>query len=153
MLFLIGCDAEEKEEVLCPDGDPFCYESNSVKWSDKSDTMDWNSAKDYCDELGGRLPTVSELRALIKACPETVTNGKCELVDDCLTDDCKIDKCLGCEWDGDGKYSVFSDNETYWTSSLKEETDDTVAYIGFYGAKIGFTLKSALGLKARCVEQ
>jgi len=152
LFMAVSCGGEEKEKILCPDDNIFCNEFNGVNWSDKSDTMDWNKGKSYCDELGGRLPTVSELRTLIKKCPETMINGKCELTDTCLTDDCRVSECLGCDWKGEGQYSVFGDDEAFWTSSLKDKTDDTFVFIGFYEAKIGFTLKSASGLKVRCLE-
>ena len=55
-------------------------------WSDRStNTMNWNSAKQYCKKLkeGGyndwRLPNIDELRTLIQNHPGTQTGGSCPI--------------------------------------------------------------------------
>ncbi len=84
--------------------------------------MDWSDAKAHCSglSLGGeswRLPTIGELRTLIRGCPGTVTGGACGVTDGCLDSSCNDDG--GC-WD----CSSFPVNSgpadgCYWPDSMK----------------------------------
>jgi len=61
-----------------------------------------------------RLPTISELRTLIKNCSATETGGTCPITDeDPLSGDIS---CGGCEWADDGRYSKLGDDEYLWSS-------------------------------------
>ncbi len=92
-------------------------------------------AIDYCNELywGGRadwrLPTVGELRSLIRGCPATVTGGECNVTDDCTLSECawkdqEGDPCKGCHpRRGPGNAGIYFPEELlleygiYWTST------------------------------------
>lgn len=69
--------------------------------------MTWQAADAFCSDLaaGGfddwRLPTISELRTLVRGCPTTETNGSCGVVDSCLQTSCDTGGCSFCE-DGQG---------------------------------------------------
>jgi hypothetical protein len=95
--------------------------------------MTWDNAVDYCENLGGRLPTISELRALIQNCPATETGGECGVTDDCLSwDDCWNELlCYNCEFDDSGKYSVFG-GYAYWFWSSSERSDEAGYAWGVY---------------------
>ncbi len=63
----------------------------------------WADAQSYCsnlhwaDRTGWRLPTISELRGLIRGCADTVTNGPCGVTDSCLSyKACWSGSCIGC---------------------------------------------------------
>jgi len=68
----------------------------------------WLDAKAYCDGLvwgdpprdDWRLPTISELRTLVRGCPGTMTGGSCAYTDACR-EDCWEGDCWGCDqWKG-----------------------------------------------------
>jgi|GEM_PF-3909721 len=92
-------------------------------WSDVLEKiMSTNDAEDACENIGGNLPTISELRILIKNCSNTMENGACKLEDSCswTGDDCWSSDCKGCDEDSTGKYNGFGDYDAFWSSSNKD---------------------------------
>jgi len=79
----------------------------------------------YCAELdlGGygpgswRLPTIGELRSLVRGCPAVETGGACRLTDSCLEESCWSDVCNGCGPRPTG--------EAYWIEGLEGPSDWT----------------------------
>lgn len=136
---------------LCPESNMFCREHKDLYWSDRKGLVDWDEANDYCENLGGRLPTISELRTLIQNCSATETGGECKVTDECLSSDCWNDPCLGCEYDNSGKYSVFGDTKLLWSSSVQS---DSTTYAGFVDFDSGYVsyYKRYRRWSARCVE-
>ena len=134
-------------------------------WSDRSyDEMNWYRAKQYCNDLseGGftdwRLPTISELRKIIKNCYTTEEGGSCGIKDDCLSSESKCwDKSLcltSCEsidknW---GFYSELGDDGSVWlwSSSVRSDKLDEVWGVSFYRASISTDEKDADNY-VRCV--
>ncbi len=127
-------------------GYPNCiYDYSTLVWQNPptEETMEWQDAIDYCDDLSldghndWRLPTISELRSLIRGCPATETGGSCTVQDDgCLSLSCR-ENCSGCSGDdgpADGCY--WSDEmegpcDWYWSSSPVEEYDDVAWGVDF----------------------
>lgn len=125
--------------------------------------MNWYDAIDHCDGLNlegysdWRLPTISELRSLIRGCPETQTGGDCDVTDDCLSYDClTIPSCLGCggnDGPADGCYwpsSLKGYCAWYWSNSSHSVFDDIAWYVEFPLAGLNNSVKS-LSNHVRCV--
>lgn len=75
----------------------------------------------YCANLnrGGygpgswHLPSIGELRSLIRGCPNTVTGGLCNVTDTCTDSRCVNPACTGClGWAGPGSMGQ------YWPAEL-----------------------------------
>lgn len=133
----------------------FPYDHGGLKWSHASfEEMTWYDAIEYCEDLDGRLPTISELRGLIRNCPGTELGGSCRINDDCLSSvDCEYYKCAVCAYDyGDsGKYDYFGVGSSLWSSSV-DSSDSDYAYLVFFDeASIGRNEKTDKHM-VRCVK-
>jgi len=109
-----------------------------LKWSAARQGMENQTlemAKDYCTSVGGRLPTISELRTLVKGCPAIEPGGSCKVTDTCLSKKTCLDDvaCKACGANGKN-YSVNGDTGLYFTSSPVGDADfpDMVWVISFY---------------------
>ena len=95
--------------------------------------LEFPEAVTYCDNLdyGGhqdwRLPTVSELRTIVRGCSQTEAGGSCAVTDQCPQQDCwDITDCKSCEWmsgPANGFYVVseladYTTVDYYWSSTL-----------------------------------
>ncbi len=97
----------------------------------------WGEAMSYCDSLslGGHsdwhLPTIGELRTLIRGCPATEDGGSCNVEEgDCLVWSCLDDSCSGCSSkDGPGEGGMYWPDGvegaccSYWSSAPVEDLD------------------------------
>ena len=126
-----GSDYAETEDS----GSGSCKTIDGNMWSPKSSNrMTWYGALSYCNNLtecgysDWHLPTISELRTLIKNCSGTVTGGSCDVTDSCLSYSCKNDACIGCSYDSSGKYSKLGDSSWLWSSS----TDTDNAWVVYF---------------------
>lgn len=123
-----------------------------LAWSDRSSMLHFSEATAYCQGLGGRVPSISELRMLIKDCPDSMTGGACAVTADCLGfNACRSTACNGCTYASDGRYSVFGDTNSLWSSS--PETDSSLEYwtVNFNSADIS-QAQTGAGIRVRCVK-
>ncbi len=136
---------------LCPESNKFCYWHDGLSWSD-SDHYNGKYAIIFCRNLGGRLPTISELRTLIQNCPGTVTGGICGVTDSCLSyEDCYNNVCSGCSDDSSRICSVFGDSGVFWSSSERTDKTENAWAVDFDYGRVVHAPKY-YGYKLRCVK-
>ena len=126
-------------------------------WSYPSDyEMTWKEAVKYCDNLtedghsDWRLPTISELRHLIKECPKTMSGGTCRVSDKCLEGRCYNGECGGCSWNSSGAYSEFGEIGWFWSSSTRSDLTDTAWAVGFKDGDV-YNYGKSYNCYVRCV--
>ena len=142
------------------------YDSTSKLWwqnEPPGSYFTWDEAKSYCNGLSylghadWRLPTISELRSLVRGCAATETGGSCGVTDECLTTSCQdasCDECTsgggpasGCYWPDAGLGGTCS---WYWSSSSVAGASGFAWYVYF-----DFGLVHRIGVLydcyARCV--
>ena len=141
-------DNSGDEEVIHSDGYIILDDLPEDVWSDPDSGLMWQvwpkyrarllyyEAIDHCKTLvyGGyddwRMPSISELRSLIRGCPGTQTGGGCDVTDSCTSSECWNDNCGGCSWfQGPADSGMYWPNEfsvsekyfyndNYWSSAL-----------------------------------
>ena len=138
-----------------------CHDSKTgIVWSSISENdMGWESALQYCEDLeeGGetdwRLPTIDELRTLIRNCEITVTGGTCEVSEkEGMLSVVDAEGCF-CDFDEEfsGKYSKLGDiSKTLWSSSEQSELEEDAWKIDFNTAGIDVYIKNTVYF-VRCV--
>ncbi|MBR6244943.1 DUF1566 domain-containing protein [bacterium] len=129
-------------------GTPCHDTTNKITWSPLSaGTMDWDSAVSYCDNLDmigytdWHLPTIDELRTLVRNCSNTQTGGLCAISDpNALAYGNYVANNCQCELveNNEGLYSIFGDNDTVtlWSSSEYSSVDDFAWYLNFANAGV-----------------
>jgi len=123
----------------------------------------WDDAVAYCAGLdsGGhadwRLPTISELRSLIRGCPATMASGDCGVIDSCLAGVCRTAECEGCyDLGGPGGSGCYWDPTLsgkcilYWSSSSYASDPFYAWNVTFYFGDVYYYEKTS-GYSARCV--
>jgi hypothetical protein len=112
----------------------WCDPTSGLMWQQPPPgiVVEWASAGPHCDALllgdreDWRLPTICELRSLIRGCPNTMPGGACHVTDECLGNGCyRWDSCHGCrDRAGPGTGGCYWDRAfssfcygAYWSSS------------------------------------
>jgi hypothetical protein len=128
------------------------------------DFMNQQEATSYCGGLDGgwRLPSISELRTLIRGCDATAADGLCGVNDECLSyDSCSDASCGGCSADRGPANGCYWDsslnaidgclsNGWFWSSSLNEDTTDEFWDVDFDVGCVSYEWE-AKTLRVRCV--
>jgi len=106
--------------------------SSGLTWQVKptGGMMEWDAAESHCSTLGldgggWRLPTISELRSLIRGCPVTEVGGSCNVADgECIGRFCRDEGlCNGCSGLGPSEGCDWPDGITaacacYWPDGV-----------------------------------
>jgi hypothetical protein len=144
-------------------GDTWTDTSSGLMWQNASDCCyAWDAAKTYCQDLtwGGysdwRLPSISELRSLIRGCDATETGGSCGVTDSCLDSSCWNQPCSGCAYlDGSGPSGIYWPPELsgevswYWSSSAVADGDNLAWFVNFFYGYVSYNIGN--DYHARCV--
>jgi hypothetical protein len=169
-----SCDSDETcQNGQCvaqgsePTGGTWTDPTSGLTWqvNPPTDVYDWEESKSYCDSLslGGHsdwhLPTIGELRTLIRGCPATEDGGSCNIEEgDCLAWSCRDDSCSGCSYDGGpGKGGMYWPDEIegeccwYWSSSPFEDYDGLAWGVYFGNGGVDYFNVVSPGIHVRCV--
>jgi hypothetical protein len=158
----------DDDVIIIPCEDVWADDTSGLMWENcpKLFQGNWSGAINYCNNLvhGGfddwRLPTLSELRSLVRGCPDAVTGGACNATDECLNEEnCMNHPCSvpSCDYKGgpaNGCYrdpSVVGECDYHWSSKESATYDDSAWYIDFMNGVINPTEKSWKELYGRCV--
>lgn len=165
-------DVEQADDAREDDGSPPCPEgwhdpASGLCWQDPPDPSgrNWLAAVAYCDglSLGGhgtgvwRLPSIDELRSLVRGCAGGGTGGGCGVTDACLAYSCLTAACSGCdELAGPGAGGCYWPAElggtcdVFWSSSLYTDGSTFAWYVYFdYGSL--YYMDHAPTYQVRCV--
>ncbi|MBN2529123.1 MAG: hypothetical protein JXR76_22225 [Deltaproteobacteria bacterium] len=113
----------EHEGIFWSERRQIVVKSNSYSYTGQIEP--WYAAYNDCTDLGGELPTLQELRTLIKGCPETEVGGICpELPVLELKSDYSVEMlsegCGGCE-SIEGGFSALNDGDAILWSLTDEK--------------------------------
>jgi len=137
-------------EKNCSDPDKFCFTNENLKWSILYDPLSWDDAETHCKNLGGRLPTISEMRLLVRNCPAIEPGGSCHVTEDCSISSCGM-SCKGCPAAADGRYSKLGDTDWLWTSTFASGSNRRWAVNFNNGEVYDFDKNKDNRLHVRCV--
>lgn len=103
--------------------------------------MNYTLARQYCNTLsygnssGWQLPSISELKTILKGC-----GSKCAVSEDCLTEGCMLSKCYctmrngpgenGFYWEK-GVWETASGSNEFWSSSIQTDATDNGWVVNF----------------------
>ena len=136
-----------------------------MKWAEDNNGQgyNWEQAKQYCETLtfegysDWRLPTIDELRTLLRGCNNTVMGGSCKVGNGCYNhNNCAQDVCMGCEElkgpGTNGFYQVDSlGGNGMWSSTTDQANQEFAWAIDFRNGHIGVWHKGGSYGPIRCV--
>ncbi len=160
--FWNGNQCKIMPECSASSGTPCKDSTNHLIWSPlASNDMTQPNALNYCENLviygfsDWHLPTIDDLRTLIKNCPGTETNGACAISEKNgkLSESDSSSSCSCAHMNNNGGYySKIGDDDTVspWSSSSRSDDTERAWYVGFFAGKINNSEKSVLS-DVRCV--
>ncbi len=140
-------------ERFCARAEANCM-ALDVDGANYCDGVTWDGFTDW------RLPTLNELRTLIRGNSDTVTGGSCGLTDTCLSNqwaECGVSDCGGGEIGGgpaNGCYwaaSLLGPCDVYWSASRAADPSLHNFAVWFEFGAIGSPLGLPWGSPVRCV--
>lgn len=126
--------------------------------------VNWDEARSHCNGLwwlaggGWRMPSISELRTLIRDCEATELEGNCGVTDECLDLSCRGPSCNGCAYDSGPAEGCYWPHEmegacsAYWSSSRVEFGPEDAYYVRFIDGRVSVSaIASSDDYAVRCV--
>jgi hypothetical protein len=146
------------KEISDPDNGP--YDPAYHRYSNPGSTPDdVCSALTLCGYSDWRVPTISELRSLVRGCPSIDTGGSCNVTDACLGTACDVGCTMcdnsagpgsgGCYWPA----GINGPCSMYWSSSVYFDTTRQsyrYRFIGFPNSNL-WSCDPSDGGYVRCV--
>lgn len=138
-------DTDPPADVLTDNGDG-TFTSSATGWTwegvPTTDKFRWADAKTHCDTLaldggGWHLPTITELRSLVRGCEGTVTDGACPADDECADAACRAATCYACaleEGPNGGCYGpveLAGACDTFWSATEVGDNPGSAWFISF----------------------
>jgi len=127
-------------------------------------SLDWSNALSYCINLtlgnhyDWRMPSIDELRSLIRGCDTTESAGSCRVSGGCLSStDCQDSSCDGCSGNAGPANGCYWPDKLkgncgwYWSSSTCSNHTDWAWGIDFPWAYVGHEGKNGHYRTVRCV--
>ncbi len=126
--------------------------------------VDWTDAATYCANLtlaggGWTLPTVSQLRTLIRGCAGTATGGACDVTDSCANSTCQNAACSACQ-DGQGPNGgcygpaeLPGPCDQFWSNSAVADLSASAWLVDFSDGNVTYYSTDDANYFARCVRQ
>lgn len=170
IMFTFGCGQGKNEQNT---GGTWIDTDSGLVWQDPpadKEMMLWQDAKNYCDSLvldghdDWHLPTIRELRSLIRGCPATMAGGACGVTDDCLKEACRNAACECDKLKGPGEGGFYwakglhkgpGEIQVFWSSSGVPGDPLSVWYVHFEYGEVNFIGIVSGGFElinyARCV--
>jgi len=157
-------DSDDDDNELIDNGDGTASDdATGLMWQLVPDdnAMTWNDAVAHCEALtladrdDWRLPTLDEMRSIVRGCAHTVTGGDCPTDDECLTWDCWDSICTDCDLNAgpdEGCYwptPFAGECGEYWTSIILEG-GSSAWHMWFRNAGI-YSAVTGEAKRARCV--
>ncbi len=166
-------DATDDGEQPAPDGAIWTDPTTGLMWQipeapDPRTGLDWYEAVAYCEalELAGyadwTLPTIDDLRSLVRGCDETATGGACPTTHACPDESTECyhgEDCMGC-MDGQGPglngcywpTEMGSHCQLYWSSSMTTSPPDYPCYLHLRNGHLSHNpVEVDIGTYAICV--
>lgn len=165
------CGDTDAAEVETPEGAWYDPDSG-LTWENpaSSDPFAWGEAERYCYDLvigdleDWRLPTISELRSLVRGCPEMEIGGACGVTDECADypsctegSDClcnaKKGPDEGCFWP-EPLEGPCGDGQFFWSATpVRGNLEYEAAwFLGYSRAETGWNQKMGSAY-VRCVRE
>ncbi len=132
----------------------YVWQNSSVRTSSRSTAEGYCNALDLDGHDDWRLPSISELRTIVRGCPQVETGGACGITDQCLSmSACETPECNACG-NADFPTGMALTADYYWSSSVIPEYTYATWVLDFSnGRVVDIGSAGTNGLPVTCVRR